>query len=450
MALSASTVWEVRTTGSDTNGGGFVTGSGGTDYSQQDAAQLSVTDAACTGNTTLTSATGGFTSTMIGSIVYLSSGPGWYEITARTDTNTVTIDRNGPNATGMTANVGGALATPGVAVSLMTVTGMTGWIKAGTYTVGTGISWPSNGTGYTAINSLTGYTTSRGDRSTKPVIRATAAITLFTLGQFGCYLINLDLDGDSTGTNGVTATSAYNGIVECTVRDFLNYGIAIGSCIADRCEISGCGGASDGCALLMNLSSSVVTNCYVHDNTTTGIKINQAQEGGVVIGCVIESNSGGSSDGIFGTYRNTIYGCVLYGNGRDGMRFPNNFAAIQQGVRNNIFDSNAGYGINFTSAFVNGPYALPVINYNAFRNNTSGARNNVSAGTGDVTLSADPFTNAASGDFSLNTTAGGGAACRAAGFPGVFPGGLTTGYLDIGAAQHQDSGGSGGGIILCL
>lgn len=34
MALSSATVFEVRTTGADTNGGGFVAGAAGTDYSQ--------------------------------------------------------------------------------------------------------------------------------------------------------------------------------------------------------------------------------------------------------------------------------------------------------------------------------------------------------------------------------------------------------------------------------
>src|SRR4051812_1601745 len=119
MALSANTVWEVRSAGADTNGGGFNPGSGGTDYSQQNSAQLSVTDAACTGNTTVTSVTGGFTAAMVGSVMYLSSGPGWYEITARASTNSITIDRNGPNASGMTAKVGGAFATIGQAVATM-------------------------------------------------------------------------------------------------------------------------------------------------------------------------------------------------------------------------------------------------------------------------------------------------------------------------------------------
>lgn len=38
-----------------------------------------------------------------------------------------------------------------------------------------------------------------------------------------------------------------------------------------------------------------------------------------------------------------------------------------------------------------------------------------------------------------------GTSMKAMGFPGVFPGGLTTGYLDIGAVQRQESGGGGGG-----
>lgn len=37
---------------------------------------------------------------------------------------------------------------------------------------------------------------------------------------------------------------------------------------------------------------------------------------------------------------------------------------------------------------------------------------------------------------------------KALGYPGVFPGGLTTGYLDIGAAQRQESSGSGGSFTF--
>ena len=47
MALSATVVWEVRPAGSgssDDNGGGYKSDAGTTDYSQQDAAELTLTD----------------------------------------------------------------------------------------------------------------------------------------------------------------------------------------------------------------------------------------------------------------------------------------------------------------------------------------------------------------------------------------------------------------------
>lgn len=102
MALATTTNWEVRTTGAADNGGGFdpVLGASATDYSQQDAAELSLADGATTiaGSTTLESTTGGFTEEMVGNVLYVASGTktdvGYYQITAYTDTNTVTIDRS--------------------------------------------------------------------------------------------------------------------------------------------------------------------------------------------------------------------------------------------------------------------------------------------------------------------------------------------------------------------
>jgi hypothetical protein len=119
MAVNATAVWRVRPSGNNTNGGGYDAGIGGagTDYSQQNAAQLSVSDAAATtGGTTLTSTTGGFTTAMIGNAVYLSGTnftTGFYFITARASSNSVTIDRdptNGSNASAGTCHVGGGWA----------------------------------------------------------------------------------------------------------------------------------------------------------------------------------------------------------------------------------------------------------------------------------------------------------------------------------------------------
>src|SRR5438105_2455552 len=104
MAISASFVWEVRTTGADTNGGGFKTGATGTDFSQQDAAQASGADLAvdATTNTKITSATHNFVAADVGNLIQISAGTGYttgfYEIVS-VASNAATLDRS-PAAVG--------------------------------------------------------------------------------------------------------------------------------------------------------------------------------------------------------------------------------------------------------------------------------------------------------------------------------------------------------------
>src|SRR5438034_4707876 len=103
MVLAQSTVWEVRTAGSDTNGGGY-TGSSGFDYSQQNSKNVatglddSTTDAVTAATTTVTSATANFSSSIVGNIIYLSGGTGsltgaWYQAATRVNSTTITVDR---------------------------------------------------------------------------------------------------------------------------------------------------------------------------------------------------------------------------------------------------------------------------------------------------------------------------------------------------------------------
>jgi hypothetical protein len=165
-------------------------------------------------------------------------------------------------------------------------------------------------------------------------------------------------------------------------------------------------------------------------------------------GCIADSNTGGSSYGF--RSNNTaawhFQQCVSYNSGSDGLLFDtttsgSSFTIDGASVVGCIFEGNGGYGINVNAANVPNFFS----DFNAFYNNTSGARNNLPAGAHDVTLTGSPFTNAAGADFSLNNTASAGAACRAASFPGALLAG-GTGYQDIGALQHQDSG--SGGMIM--
>lgn len=82
-------------------------------------------------------------------------------------------------------------------------------------------------------------------------------------------------------------------------------------------------------------------------------------------------------------------------------------------IEDNIIYTSAAYGVTFSGTQT----LTPVLRNNAIGNCTSGRVNlaNGAVEFGAVTLTADPFTDGASGDFSLNNTAGGGALCRGVG-----------------------------------
>lgn len=445
-ALSASTVFEVRSTGNDANGGGFVTGASGTDYSQQNAPQYALTtvttaaanaiclDAAAAAN-------------MVGNICQIVSGtnfiPGNYQIVSVVVGVSFTLDRNCTTAAGALGviNIGGAFATIQPALTIQVVGGMITYVKAtATYVIGAGLTVGAAGS-FTERFRIIGYGTTRGD-GIKSAIQTSAAITAVTLGQQGWSLENFDIDCNGTGTRGVNQSGNFVTVASCKVSNCTSDGIfasAAYTTVIDS-EITGCGGTG---GIFANGGDFVCVRNWVHDNTTTGIAVTASPSRSVLLYNVIESNSGGSSDGIFIVWDRVIHGNVIYGNGRDGIRFNDNYLVIAAMVGNNIIVGNGGYGLNLTLG-PGGSGAFATYDYNALYNNTSGARNNIAAGVHDVTLSGDPFTDAPNSDFSLNNTAGAGAACRNVGYPGTIGGLATIGYADIGVYRHQDAGGGGG------
>src|SRR5216684_3752512 len=156
-AISTNTVWEVRTVSSDTQGGGFVAGATGTDMSQFDnknaaacsscqssTINISTVDGVANGTTTITSVTGNFSAAIVGNIIEFSGGTGsitavWKQVTVFTNATTITIDSSIAASTGMTMNIGGALATISKALTNM-VTGNFIFVKAtATYTIAAGL-----------------------------------------------------------------------------------------------------------------------------------------------------------------------------------------------------------------------------------------------------------------------------------------------------------------------
>lgn len=445
MALSANSVFEVRTTGSDTNGGGFVTGASGTDYSQQDAANsagsdISTTDAVAVGSTTITSATANFGTSIVGNIVYFAGGTGsitgcWRQVTARASTTSITIDASIAASTGMTMNIGGALASLGQAGGVGLVSGNIIHVKAGTYTIASATTNIATGcfASTLSILNISGYQTTRGDLGTAPLLQASGISTFVIISSTGAEasIANIDVDGAS-----LTSSRGFNvrGVIyKCQGLNCTNTAFNASSAantIWVKC-------IATGCSTVAAYVSGVGYGSIAHTNTITGFSTVQC------FYCLSYNNSGASSDGFASASSSTPFANnTAYGNGRDGFRITGD----QSWLINNIAENNTGTGI-LLSGVMDGVFLLN----NATYNNTGGSIN-VSTGKGvlnigAVTGSGSFFTNAGSADFSLNNTSGAGASARAAGYPGVLPIG-GTGYLDIGALQHADP--AGGGVTMFI
>jgi hypothetical protein len=436
MALAATTVWEIRPTiGSDTNGGGFVAGSSGTDYSQQNSANSggnnsSTTDAVCAGNTTVTSATASFTSAIVGNIIYLNGS--WYQVTVFTNSTTISIDRNGPNTTGITMNIGGALAHWVTALAA-SVSDNIIWIKATGSDVLT-----TNGVGSASQTDIwvIGYTTSRGDGGQATITTATNSTILFqfSAGAGTRWLLQNLILTNTAGTraNGIKANLAVAtqeglNIINCVFDGFdeainaanSGFNAGISGLVVLNTEIKNC--TSHGAELSQN--PTFFMGCFIHDNGGDGIFVSQNDNtpgDNIFERCVFYNNTlnGFRCNQVDNTERTNsrFINCAFVSNTLDGIRLDPSSGFITPTVINSILYGNGGWGINSFQI------TTPVVSWNnAYGDNTSGATTGWVTDINPVTLTTNPFTNPSGGDFSLNSTSGGGAACKTAGYPSVLP-----------------------------
>lgn len=447
MALNAAVTLEVRTTGVDTNGGGFKTGASGTDYSQQNTAQKSGTDLAihASDSTKVQPIAAGVTAADIGNLIQITAGTGFtvgfYEITAQ-DGTYWTLDRSAGTvgSTGGTYAMGGALATIATALAVMTVAGLSCWIKAsGTYSISTALSTASiGGTPYTTRTIVKGYGTTRGD-GVRPVIQASAAVNGINISTNAVSFHNLDFNGNGIGLKGINVTASWaTEVINCICRSWTQEGILINSSTFGfyyKNEVKLCAGTN----AAFDASAGNVSCCWSHDNTVSGFNGALFPGGGVnFFRCIASKNTGASSDGFRLGYPGRAVHCIAHQNGRDGIRHLN--FHIEGEIANCILTQNAAYDLNLIT---NSPARDNIsFHHNAFYTTGTAARLNAIASEGDITLTGSPFTNAAANDYTLNNTAGAGADCRNAGFPGsLFS---LTGYTDIGTYRHQDPAGGGG------
>lgn len=456
MPASASTVYEVRGTGDDTNGGGFVTGAAGTDRSQQNGFQVNIDNSAITctsvsGDTKITFASGyTATSADVGNIVQIFAGgvntvAGFYQITAQTSTTwtlagTANVNNAGGAGSAITGKMGGALASLGTVSAAMTVTGQTAYLKYDASNPILLTTITNNVAGGTATHSnkrtWVGYDTTRTVTNTdanRPTVKTSAGLAAHTCittgGNAGSIVRNIIIDAE---TNWVTS-SVTTGVVAdntSTVHNckFLSCVAGTSAGIVSACESNGGTRAgTTGFASIAACVASTAHGCINGFNTNAG----------KVVGCLSYSNAQGfTSAG--GSSANLFAYCTAANNTGDGFANPGT-SAVALGC---VADSNGGSG-----------YANTMIAVSCFANKNTTADYgasvtkllNCQTGTGLVTA----LTNTGALDFSLNNTAGYGALARAALLAtNSLPGGIGAGYADMGAIQHQDTGGAAGMLYL--
>ncbi|AMV23426.1 hypothetical protein VT84_03385 [Gemmata sp. SH-PL17] len=441
MAFNANTVWEVRVDGDDSNGGSFNTnalGTGNTDYSQQAAPQIAVTDAVTNASTTITSATANFPANCVGNGICIEGGTGaitrrYVQILSRTSATTVVVDAATglTTGTGATLKMGGALASPGGAFNSLLVSGNVVFYKynalpfvitSTTQGATGGRISPTNGVSYS------GYDTTRRLRNwdaNRPTIQLDASLSTTNIVSSTSYALieSVILDGNNItlGTGCAHRGSTWR----CRFQNFTNGGVTDGAATgiteAAFCEFTGNSGAA---------AAQVYhgIGCVAWNNSATPFQfVASARD------CISFGNTGVNTDGFSASRK--FWNCIAYGNARNGFNLS---SAAESAAYNCISEAN------LVSGYV-GNSALPfVVNCADFGNSSGRSGGNI-RDLDPINLSASAFVNAAGGDFRLNATAGAGALLRALALPVTFPGGAGANYRDIGPIQHQDSGGGNSG-----
>ena len=444
MSVSNATVWEVRPTlGSDTNGGGWVPGSSGTDHSQQSAAQYALSNGVTNGTTTI--ATTSASADMVGNIAYIAGGSGsisgnWYQIVSQVTGVSITVDRSTglTTGTGVTINVGGAWATltpwPTPAQG-----GNTCWVKAtGTYGLGAHLNLSITGPSTGQLTLIAGYTSTRGDGG-KATIHCTTTLTgsaCINVNTPGLVFANFTVSANSNSARGIQISTAATSVQNVDASGFTDSYAFFSS--NNATQFVNCSATSCTCVGFSQSAYTWFIDCYA-----SGCEVGFSLASGgasTLIRCTSANNTGSSSYHGFDVEGSqtqvTMINCVAYGNGGDGFRIEESQQTVYV-IQNCISYANTGWGFNYPTAPTGTFFGM---DYNAYGANTAGNLNNLPTGAHDATLTANPFNAPASGDFSLNSTSGGGAACKAAGFQGSFAGAVN-GTIDMGSVQSINSGG---------
>lgn len=267
-----------------------------------------------------------------------------------------------------------------------------------------------------AITVSAAYLQLRGANDTQRTITQSADAVHLSVGV-RMYLSHLKFqNSNASKTNAFAFTHTVNYVApqayRCVFGDATNKlasacsqgSVNYQTIIFYQCEVVHC--VSHGIPYWTN-GTFFLNQCLVDSNGGSGTAATHNSNRMTVTSSIFSNNT---DDGILvGNSPANAFGCVFYNNGRDGYNCAYGAGAFQ----NCIFHSNGRYGIGalYTSGFVE---------QCVFYNNTTAdmfstyyyQESQSSQQRDSITLTADPFVDAANGDFNLNADAGGGATLR--------------------------------------
>lgn len=375
MAINATTVWRVRVGGNDNNGGAFdaaIVGAG-TDYSDQDAAQLTLTDLTTSGaSAVISSATGGFTAAMIGNAIRIASGTsftvGTYFIVAVGSSNSATLDRNCSTASGSggVGRVGGAFASPFRPSATGIVSGNTIMVA------GQGSNDPVDTDYFTAASMSVPNGTTFVGYNGRPKIGHNGRF--FNQNQYNLHVKNCSfLQTAGTNTNlGVVHICAASVVENCVFDTGGFDAIQLSSVSAYFCSIINTGSQVPGTQVAYDASSTdisqVIIGLHVKDVRGVGVKIGTraSMANSIVQNCGSHGIDATAITGLGANYNIgvSVTGCTIHGNGGSGILISNPYSLCAD----NLISGHVApgkYGIEYT--------ANPTV---SGRNHARTARNN--------------------------------------------------------------------------
>lgn len=464
MAIGSAVVWEVRPgSGSPNNGGGFKTGATGTDFSQQDTAQVFATDIAIDSvDSSKISRSGAtpFNSSHVGNILNITAGTGFsvgrYEIISESS-GILTLDRSAGTAgsTGGTGYLGGAVASIEQIFNVVQP-GNTVWVRYGTDSLTATRTWTA-GTILAPI-SINGYTSTRGDL-TIPSAGGTWANTHSASGflDVANKFPIIDCGANACIFGSFTIVSGLNFIGSRLVNAIAH--CAGSNIVAFRCKFHNSYASSQSRAIQFSSTSTSGSTTIDCDFSNVGASggVVAAFEAAIPVACRFTSTNGG---GMSVTSYSFVAHCLFYNFASGQNAIVTSNADRPLVVANCTFDRCGGNAIatanvaqtvqtlmvmncHFTNCNIgvnnlrSGTTRIPVIAYNnRFRDTSttyygfSNIPDNGSA-PGDIMIDQDDATeywDVASYDFRLKSASSG----KGAGLPP---------FLDTGCWQREETGG---------